>query len=195
MKSKLFAIVGLVGLLLGGYGYVTADSGSNADTAGMIGVVDMRQIFEQGRQTADYQHQTMQERERIIRNLEQLDSEIEQLHGRSQTLRPGSDDHLQALRQMMEKQARLEALQKFHEQEIALKDQRWTERLYRDILSVTEEIAAAKGLVLVLEKGRVELPSPSPNELMLTMRTHKVLYTGGCVDITAEVMERLDADL
>lgn len=194
MKNKLMAITALAGVLLAGYSFVTAQSAED-ETAGMIGMVDMRQIFEQGRRTAEYQKQTMAQREQIVGNLEALDEEIEQLQGRNKTLRPGSEEQLQALREMMEKQAQLEALSQFHEQEIALKDQRWTENLYRQILSVTEEIADAKGLVLVLEKGRAELPAQSPNELMLTIRTHKVLYSGGCVDITDEVMERLDAEL
>ncbi len=196
MKSKIIVLTGLIVILglLAGYQHSMAESASS-DTEGRIGVVDIRRIFEEGRRTADYQQQTMSEREQVIQKLENLDREIGQLESRGQTLRPGSDEHLDTLRQMMEKQGQLEALKQFHEQESALKDQRWTENIYRDILAVTEEVAAAKGLVMVVEQGRVELPAANPNELMLTIRTHKILSTGGCIDITSEVMERMDTDL
>jgi Skp family chaperone for outer membrane proteins len=67
-------------------------------------------------------------------------------------------------------------------------------KIYTDILRIVNEVAQQKGLDLVLEKNEPELLDSTPaNELMLTIRTHKVLYSGGCVDITDEVIARLDA--
>jgi len=54
------------------------------------------------------------------------------------------------------------------------------------------EIAREKGLDLVLERTEPEFPI-SGEELMMTFSSHKVLYGGGCIDLTKEVTSRLDA--
>jgi Skp family chaperone for outer membrane proteins len=87
----------------------------------------------------------------------------------------------------------LNALQDYNKQQRMLKDKRWTEGLYEEILQLTSELAAEKGLELVFDKDEPEFPAASSDELMLTLSTNKVLYSGGCLDITAEVIARLDA--
>ena len=44
----------------------------------------------------------------------------------------------------------------------------------------------------MFEKDEVEFPTSSANELMLNIRTNKLLYSGGCMDITDEVIALLD---
>jgi len=97
------------------------------------------------------------------------------------------------LKELLEKQAKFEAQQQFYKQQIELKDKRWTEQLYKDILRETCEVAKQKGLDLVLERDEPELPALSAFDLMTIIRTHKLLYSGGCLDITEEVMGRIDA--
>ena len=50
-----------------------------------------------------------------------------------------------------------------------------------------------KGYDLVLEKDEIELPAASATELMLIIRTHKVLYYNEDLDITSEVLAAVDA--
>ncbi|MHC4659415.1 MAG: hypothetical protein ACYS83_09625 [Planctomycetota bacterium] len=45
---------------------------------------------------------------------------------------------------------------------------------------------------MVIEKDEVEFPALSVDSAMLAIRTHKLLYSGGCQDITNEVMARID---
>ena len=47
---------------------------------------------------------------------------------------------------------------------------------------------------MVLEKDEIDISALSVNEFNQTMITHKVLYSGGCMDITDEVMARLDKE-
>jgi Skp family chaperone for outer membrane proteins len=55
-------------------------------------------------------------------------------------------------------------------------------------------VAKEKGLDIVLEKDEPEFPLSNYTELMTVISTHKVLYSSGCVDISDEVMARLDAE-
>jgi hypothetical protein len=74
-----------------------------------------------------------------------------------------------------------------------VKDQRWTEQLYQEILKMTGEMAQQKGLELVLDVDEPEFPAASADELMMTLSTNKALYSGGCVNLTDEIVTRLDA--
>jgi len=94
---------------------------------------------------------------------------------------------------ILTKQATLQAQQEFYKQQLEMKDQRWTEQMYQDILKIVGEVAEKKSLELILENEAVDFPSPSASDLMMTIRTNKVLYGGGCVDITDDVIAKLDA--
>lgn len=159
-----------------------------------IGVVSVRKIFQDCKRNAKYREESTAEQDRIIAELEKLSKEIEAEKAGIKALKPDSGDYRQRVKEILEKQASLQAQQEFHKQEIELKDQRWTEELYEDILQKTGEVAKQKGLDLVLEKDELDFPSPSANELMLTIRTYKLLYCGGCLDITKEVLTKLDTD-
>ena len=54
-------------------------------------------------------------------------------------------------------------------------------------------LAEKRGLDLVLEGSEPELSDTTAESLVMSIRTHKLLYSGGCEDITDEVMARLDA--
>jgi len=170
-------------------------AGSQKDAPAVrIGVVCVRRVFEGCKRNVLYRQQAGAEQSKIIAELEKLSREIEAERAGLKVLKKGSSDYLTAMKQLLTKQARLQAQQEFGKQQMELKDQQWTEQLYKDILRYTQEIAEQKGLGLVFGKDEVELPAPSPNELMMTIRTHKLLYSGGCLDITADVLARLDAD-
>jgi len=194
MKIKIMVLSCLVCavVLFMGHEYSLAES--KADKAGSkIGVVSIRKVFENCTRNARYREEAVAEQNRVVAKLEKLSKEIEAGKAGLQTLKAGSSDHLALMKEMFEKQGSLQAQQGFHKQQIELKDQRWTEELYKDIVRETSEIAKQKGLDLVFEKDELKLPATSANDLMLTIRTHKLLYSGGCLDITDEVMVRIDA--
>jgi Skp family chaperone for outer membrane proteins len=75
---------------------------------------------------------------------------------------------------------------------MAANEQRMIEQLYKDLLKVVEDIAAKKGLDMVFEKSEPDLPAANGNDLTLAISTHKLLYSKGCVDITADVISAVD---
>lgn len=160
-----------------------------------IGVVSVRKVFQECKRNARYVAEAAAEDGRVVAGLQKLSGQIEAERAGLRALKQGSSDYLAAMREILTKQASLQAQREFHKQQMELKDQQWTEQLYKDILRYTEEVAKEKGLDLVFEKDEVELPAPSPNELMMTIRTHKLLYSGGCMDITDEVLALVDAEI
>jgi Skp family chaperone for outer membrane proteins len=158
-----------------------------------IGVVSIERIFQDCKRTIKYRQEVAVERRSIEANLEKLSKEIEAKEAGLETLKTNSSDYLAQMKEILQKRSSLRVDTEFHNREMALKEQRTTEKLYGDILRETKEIAKQKSLDLVFEVSEPVLPASSPTQLELAMATHKLLYSAGCLDITDEVVARLDA--
>lgn len=194
MKIKTMALSCLIGLgvLFVGYEFSRAEAG--ADEASLkVGVVNVRRIFRDCKRNITYRAEAVAEQNKVRQELGKLAKEIEAAEAGLKALKRGSDDHLAQVKAILEKRANLNALQDYNKQQRMLKDKLWTEGLYVEILQVTSELAEEKGLDLVFDKDEPEFPASSSDELMLTLSTNKLLYSGGCPDITGEVITRLDA--
>ena len=134
----------------------------------------------------------MAEQDKIAAELDKLAKEIEAEKAELKTLKENSTDYMTRLKGIFEKQANLQAQKEFQKQNMELKDQKWTEGIYKDIIRITADVAKQKGLELVFEESEVDLEGASVNEVMLTIRTHKLLYSDGCADITNDVIAKLD---
>jgi len=137
-----------------------------------IGVVSIRKVFGDCKRSARYNAEVLAEQSR----------------------KRGTSDYLAQLKEALDKQGEYDAEKEYHTQQKALKYQRWVEDFYMDILRESGEVAKQKGLDLVLEKDEVDFPALSIDSTMLAIRTHKLLYSGGCLDITDEVIARLDKE-
>lgn len=70
-----------------------------------------------------------------------------------------------------------------------------TDRIYRDILKATSQLAQAASYDLVVYAD--EYPpnvSANPDEIQATMRNRKVLYANPNADVTQQVLDKLNAD-
>jgi len=107
-------------------------------------------------------------------------------------LRQGTPDYLKQMQAVIQKRAQLDGKQEYLKQQRLLEDKLWMEKLYQETLKIVNTLAQEKGLEFVLERTEPEFPISS-DELMATFSTHKVLYAGGGMDLTDEVIARLDA--
>jgi Skp family chaperone for outer membrane proteins len=185
----------LVSMISLSVGAAMRQAEAKADQASVkIALVNVRRVFRECRRNAVYRRQAMTEYNQTMSELEQLAKELEADEQGLKALKPGSPDHLKQYQQTLEKKAKLDAHREYSKQQRALKDQRWTEQIYQEILLITKELAEQRSLDLVFDKQEPEFPTSSSDELMLTLSTHKLLYSGGCLDITDEVITRLDEE-
>lgn len=159
-----------------------------------VAVVSIRKIFQQCQRGASYREEVTAEQNRVIAELEKLSREIEAEKAGLRTLKEDSSDYMALAKELFEKQANYQARQEFYKQQIELKDKLWTKGLYQDILRIAGEVAKEKGLDLVFREDEVDFSETNTTELGLAMRVQKLLYSGGCLDITDEVTARLDAE-
>ena len=194
MRIKAIALACLVGALVLSVGYEHSRAELKAGGAyPKIGTVSVRKIFQNCKRSAIYREQAKAEHDKAMMELQRLSKELEADRAGLKTLKAGSSDHLAQMKEILEKQASLEVKQEFLKQEMLSREQRMIEELYGDVLRVTREVAEQKALELVFERSEPELSAFSSQELKETIGTHKLLYSGGCLDITDEVMARLDA--
>jgi Skp family chaperone for outer membrane proteins len=159
-----------------------------------VAVISIRKIFQECKKSVGYREEAIAEQDRIIAELEKLSKEIEAERAGLKTLKENSSDYMASTKRLFEKQANYQARQEFYKQQMGLKDQLWTKQLYQDILRIAGEIAKEKGLDLVFREDEVDFSEPDSSELGLAIRVQKLLYSGGCLDITDEVTARLDAE-
>lgn len=191
MKSKVIILGCLICLILLSVGHES--SWALGKKNNKIGVLDVRRIFQDCKRNAKYRKSAILEQEKILNELEKLSKEIEAERLGLRALKSDSVDYMATVKELLTKQAKLQAQQEFYKQQLEMKDQRWTEGLYQDIIKATGKVAGKRGLDLVLENEKPEFPAATPSDLMMSIRTNKVLYAGGCIDITDEVMAVVDA--
>ena len=193
MKDRKFFVLVIVVLsaLLLNHGLSIAKTNTEVP-ASRVGVVSVRQIFQDSKRNMAYREKVSAEQDTLIKEFDKLKAELELANAGLNTLKPDSAAYMEQVNEILQIQAKLQVKQEFYKQKLAMKDRRWTETLYRDILRVTAEVASEKGLDMVLEKSEPELPSPNADELVSSIRTHKLMYAGGCIDITQQVMARVD---
>jgi len=195
MKIKTIILSCLIGVvvLLFVHEYSMAQVKTN-DTVLPIGLVDVRRALRECKATAKYRVKTDAENSKMDAEEEQLSREIQALAAGLRALKPGSSDYLTQYKEYLQKQNNLKTMQEFNPQQKAMKHQQWTQELYKEILRITKVLAAEKGLPLVLGSDEPEFPMQRYEELAMTLSTHKVLYSNGCLDLTDEVIAELDKE-
>lgn len=195
MKTRMMVLCCLMGaiVLSMGHEYSQAQPKLSAGSS-KIGVVNIMKVFRSCKRSTAHRTEIITEQGIIRARLEKLSKLLEAEEAGLRALKPESDDYLAQRKELIIKRADLNAQQTYNKEELILKEYKWSKKLYQDILRITEEVAKQKMLDLVLEKQEIDAISLSLNEINQTIQTHKVLYSAGCVDISDEVVARLDRE-
>jgi Skp family chaperone for outer membrane proteins len=193
MKLKSIVVMVLV-IVMSGF-IVSAGAARAADNKCLkIGVVSVRKIFQDCKRNTKYRQEMTAERDKLEAELDSLSKDIDASKSKLKMLKQGSADYLSGMKDVLDKQASLQAKQEYFKRQMDLREQTVVEQLFKDVIKATGEVAKEKGIDLVLEKSEPDLPAANTNELTLTISTHKVLYSSGCEDITDAVMAKVDAN-
>jgi Skp family chaperone for outer membrane proteins len=193
-KSSILILAVALAVIVAGFGYSYGlAAGGRTFVPAKVGIVRLDMILKTSTRHSQWQDGMSAEQKKIRAELDKLDSEAELTKKDMATREPGSSDYMTLMASLLEKQATVDAKQKYYEADMREKVRKWTEQLYMDIRVITARLAKEKGLDVVLAAQEVEFPSPSVVDLANTMRTNKVLYHSENLDITAEVLAELDS--
>lgn len=191
-SGKFITIIVLIAVmsLFIGYDHGLAESKPQIAPAKMA-VVNIDSIFVQSKKHAKWKLKMEEKDNAVLAEMEKAAAEIDLLRKDMDTRKIGSEDYLKLAREGAQKKAMFDANEKYYEQEVALKMQQWTEKIYKEIISAIEKVAAERNLDVVLASE--ELDNIGSREFMSFIRTNKVLYHNKQLDITADVLAVLDA--
>lgn len=180
-----------VGIVALSWGYGSHAQPGPVDPMTKIGIVSISQILNESQVRIEHIQMLRAKQAELNQELQTRAQELETLQAQLQTYKEGTEDYLTQSKDLELKKAELNGLQKFYEQAIAMQDQQWTQDFYQKVLASTQKVADVKGLTMVLERSDPEFPV-LPDMFVMTVRTHKVLYSKGCYDITADVIAEID---
>jgi len=193
MKTRTVVLGGLAGVVVLFLGYGFSFAGAEADISNSkIGTVSIRDIFRDCKANKSYRDKALVEQNAKNVEMDVLQKKIAADEAGLRALKTGSSDYMKQYEALINEQAQYEAKKQFISQARVLEDRRWTEVLYEEVLRITKDLAKKKGLNMVLEVDEPVFPMVNTDELMMALQTHKVLYSAGCVDLTAEVVVEMD---
>ena len=193
MKFKTMVLGCLAGAIILATGYEYLQAQPNVTGPALkIGVVSVGSALHNCKATIKFAEGLRADQEKMLKEENTLAKDGKALADSLKAFKPDSSDYMERFEEMLEKQNKLKTLQEINPRRSALKQMQWTQKVYKEILRITKELAAEKGLTLVLGADEPEFPFQRYDELGMTLRTHKVLYHNGCVDLTNEVIAQLD---
>lgn len=160
-----------------------------------VATVNVDRILRNSKKHARWQERMNAEESKIRAELDKMDKDAEAIKADMGTREPGSADYMKLMSNYMDRRAAADAKNKYYEQEMTLKVQRWTEALYQDVRAITAKVAQTRGLDIVLATEEISFPAPSVRDLLLAIKTNKVLYQSDELDITDDVLVQLDSTM
>lgn len=192
MKFRTMVLGCLAGAIILATGYEYLQAQPNVTGPVKIAVVSVGSALRNCKATLKFRERLIAENEKMAAQENRLSQEGQALADSLKAYKPDSSDYMERLQEMVRKQSELKAFQEINPRRSTLTQMQWTQKVYKEILRITKELAAEKGLTLVLGADEPEFPFQRYDELVMTLSTHKVLYNNGCVDLTSEVVAQLD---
>ena len=158
-----------------------------------IGVVSVMQVLRLSQKNTEHFKKVQAEQNGWRAELQKEAQELQADEASLKTMIPGSQDHLEQFKGMLLKQAKLEATEKYYNQMASVKGREWTEKMYQEVLAAASEVAREMGLKMVFERTEPEFPMLNEQALVSAMNTHKLLFHDGLVDISDQVIDKIDA--
>ena len=111
MKTKMVVLGSLVAIVLAGsYNHSIAEAKSKKDKSGLnIGIVSVLKIFQNCERNKTYGKEISAEQRRIVAILEKIAAEVEAEKRGLDTLKAGSDEHMEGIKEILQKQAHLKS--------------------------------------------------------------------------------------
>lgn len=193
-REKVVCAVLAVVLLFGVYHeFGGAAGGGGKLLPARIAIVSIQRVLTEGEKAKAWDLKMRVEGEKMRSELEKLRDEIVAEEAILKTRKPEGSDYERLSRELMEKAMMLKAKDNFFQQDIMVRQERWTENAFKQVLAAAEKVAKDKGVDIVLAKEDYQWPARSANELAIVMRTSKVLYYAAGLDITDAVLSAWNA--
>ena len=160
-----------------------------------IGVVNVAEVLTKCQENLDREKEGMEKQRQIKDELEKIAAEAEAIKQELQNaLQPGTKEFTARRKEWFLKEAQLQALKEHQKEALTMDSQTWTKTLYEKLLEVIKSVSRQKGITLVMNYDESSLKGRNLQEMYNLILNRKLLYASPTLDITALVLERLDAE-
>jgi Skp family chaperone for outer membrane proteins len=194
--TKVVVITAVLAALvigLASYSSTAADKTPAMKASAKIAVVNLREIFQKNKLNEDFDAKLEQEKTAAMQDIDAATKQVDAYKAQMKRLVVGTTDYLTLMSKALEQQGMVQAKKEYYQQAMDSRQARFTEDVYTKTKEVIAEYAAKNGIDMVLVKDEIQFPAASPNDLMLALSTRKVLYSAPEMDITAQVLDALNA--
>ncbi|MCG3137588.1 MAG: hypothetical protein HJJLKODD_01435 [Phycisphaerae bacterium] len=177
-------------------GRAQQDPNSAASAPARVGVVNMTLVFDKLQIIQDLEKIFTQERDKVKAEAEARNNKIKELQTEleSGAFAKESADYQQ--REAALEQLQMEGKLWLTREERRIRDahKKWFEEVYKRVSKSCQDIAENNGVDLMIADNPIEFNVPDSNALVSQILQKKVVYASPRVDLTADVMSRVDAD-
>jgi Skp family chaperone for outer membrane proteins len=196
MKKSHMALL-IAACLLGGV-MVLRDSLAQSQPAATppggtrIAVCDVQDVFANYERARDLLGKLNDDRQAAKTENDNRGKAIDALQAEMNSLKPGSPEYESRLSQLERMTIDRKVELQIREAALMRKHRNMTMDLYNEVLATIAKVAGEQGLNLVLYRDGELLETDETMELLAQIRSRKVLYCDGCIDITQTVLARLN---
>ncbi len=166
----------------------------NAEAEGFkIGIVDISGVFEKYEKRKDLDQDLKDLEKEFQDEINKKKKEMIDLDEETQLLDLGSEIRRKNVDMLERKNVELEGYAKFAERQLLRRYKTFFEETYDEVVKMVEEIGARDSYDLIIKKEEPELKSGQISDLQFKIGIRTVLYHSQAADITASVIEHLNA--
>jgi Skp family chaperone for outer membrane proteins len=190
MRSLIFALV------VGGLSF--AARSVVAEELPKVATVNPQKVFDTMQETQEKKKAQNAEVKDLQAQEDQQLNEIKEMQKqRDATMRKGAPEYTSRTNEIMDKTIKLRVWHEVKNQELGRRHKEEVKALFDKIQTAVAQIAQERKIELVIADYAIDIPEDldqvQPDQLNALLRQRQVMYAGKGVDITAEVIARLDA--
>jgi len=159
-----------------------------------IAVIDVARVFEQYKLTRDLESTFDKQRRDLSAEADQRRQSVEQMRKSLAAFDPASNDYAQREEKLYRAEVEYQVWSGTQEKRLKSEHKRWLLRIYRDTQRIIGEIARSRGVDVVLTYDHLMEDAPDSTALRQQILLQKVIYHSDRVDITTEVLNRLNSE-
>ncbi len=196
MKRTMLLVTGLCILLVLALIMNRTDAQTQAPQRPIkIAVLNVSKIIVECQEYLDKDKEVKEKQRELQSELEVLDKETAAIEQELKTvLQPGSADYKSRLKEWFDKSAKVKALGEYEKEMMKDETYSWTQELYVKLQDTTKRIARRDGYTLVMNTIDMQDNFRTLTDLYAFIRSRQIIYNIPEIDITAKVIEEMDAD-
>jgi Skp family chaperone for outer membrane proteins len=184
MAWRMLRTAGWLALLLGPAATFAAEPD--------IAVLDIARIFEGYQMTRDLEVRFDDKRRAATEEAQTRRNNIEQMRSALAAFDPTSEDFAKREAEMQRAETEYEVWSSVEEKRLKAEHKRWLMQIYRNTQAVVGQVAEERGIDLVLTYDQLADDAPDSLALRQQILLQKVIYHSARVDVTDEVLRRLN---